>query len=427
VTPHLTKKLAFVPLIAAIGGLLYLPFSGRNDLGQMEVQEIAGHVQVVRSGQALDVDGKLDLRVGDLIRTAADGTARLRLTGKRTAWVDASSSVLIGGGRALTSRSGSLLVRTEGGALNVSVGDVQAASNSGVFRVDQGFGSVKTSSYGGEWHLSAPGQAALRLPYLFEASITAGRLPRASHPYRLQTRGDLWEGEFLSDVLQLDEDLDGLAAALSTQLGSSRPGLGYFSSVAGRNVGFMRPYMKRPTADLLIGFTVAQTSHQETIATRMKRAFSLADDGGSWGVIAKILRARETVLVSQLDRLIVGTGIISDGGGGDSQPVFALAEPAGGSGDPGNAPVPTLVLGDNGTTSELPSTEPVVQPTPGTNPGPGPGNGGGGEDPNGNGEDPGDEPQCDNDADCAAQEVIDKLPHASPSPSPDIPHIGPGG
>lgn len=413
-TPHLMKKIAFVPLIAAVGGLLYLPFSGGNDLGQMEIQAITGRVEVVRAGETIEVDGKMPLKVGDLIRTAGDGAGRLRLTGKRSAWVAASSSVLVSGIRSLASRSGSLLVRSED-AITVAFGDVKASSSRGIFRVDQGFGSVHAASYGGDWRLAAPGQAPLRLPYLFQAAITAGRLPRATEPYRLAAKGDLWEDEFLGDVLQLDQDLTSLAAALSTQLGSSRPGLTYFSSLAGRDVGFMRRYLKRPTAALLIGFTVAQTSRRQSLATGLERAFQLADEGASWGVVAKILRARETTLVAQLDRLIIGTGIIADGGA--SQPVFALTAPLDDSGDVGSA-VPTQGTGDQDTTStEDPTKDPGVQPTPGTDP-----------DPNGGNDHSGEPSDCESEADCAAQDVIDQLPHASPSPSSsELPLVAPGG
>lgn len=425
-TPALMKKLAFVPLMAAIGGLLYLPFYGHSDLGQMQVQAVTGHVEIIRGNETLTVDGKMELRVGDLIKTAADGAGRLRLTGKRSALLAPSSSILVSSGRSLTSRSGRLLVRSED-PTSVAFGDVTARADRGTFRIDQGFASVRAASYEGRWHLTSPGQASLDLPYLFQATVTAGQIPRAARPYQLKA-GDLWEGQYLADVLHLDRDLSSLALALSTQLGSSKPGLSYFGSLAGHDVGFMHRYLGRPTQDLLIGFTVAQTSRKERLAAGLDSAFRLKDAGGSWGVVAKILRARQSVLVSQLDRLIVGTGIVA-GAGSSSQPIFALAAPQpGGSG----LSVTSGGSGPNGSSQPSgpvadPVDHPVVQPTPAGGKDPGTG----GDQTSGGDNDPNGQPQdCTSETDCAAQDVINRLPHASPSPSPSpspgglIPHSG---
>lgn len=412
-TPPLMKKIAFVPLIAAIAGLLYLPFYGDADLGQMQVQALAGRVEVVRDGETLVVEDRLELEIGDLIRTSDDGAGKLRLIEARKAWLDEDSSVVVTGTKSLESRSGDVIVESLADPIGLSFGEVEVTAGRGRFRIEQALGSAVAASLGGSWRLNAPGQAPLRLESFFQASVPAGRLPRQAKPYQLND-DDRWGAQFevLASVFDLDQELETRATTLSSQLsaGSSRPGLSYFESLAGEEVPFMSKYLSRPTDDLLIGFTVAQTSRKITsVRAAVDEAFELSDAGGRWGVVAEIMKAREKVLVAQLDTLLVGSGIIAGTGETDSEPVFALTAP-GGELQPGAA-LDEVFPGSDGVIVSDPVVPPGSDPEPpeeGEEPPPG------GEEP-GEGEEPSD---CDSNTECAAEEIIDRLPPSRPSPSP---------
>lgn len=403
------RKLAFLPLAAAIAGLLYLPFYGNSSLGQMEVRSLGGKVEITRDGTTFTIDGTSPLEAGDLVLTAGDGRAELRLAGDRKVWLAPSSSIKVNGPRSIESRSGGVLASTTA-HMKLSSGNVHASSEGGVLRLDQGVGSARASALEGEMHLRAAGQAPLEVPALFQASVAAGRLPARVVPYALDAT-DEWDATWLQEVSDLDEQLEAMAAAFSSQLGSSRPSLSYFSALAERPVPFMQRYLKRSPADLLIGFTIARTSGGTAFRQAFKEAFRLADLGGEWGVIASILRSRPPVLLSQLEDLIVGTGLASTDVAG-AEPVFSLGSdaPSEVEGVPADGLTPVVLVdevqpGEGANNPEAPA-DPQGEDRPD-------------RDDSGNDDDgdDGDQPEeCSSEAECTAEEIIEQLPDPPPPP-----------
>ncbi|MGH2736764.1 MAG: hypothetical protein ACRDKZ_14380, partial [Actinomycetota bacterium] len=236
--------------------------------------------------------------------------------------------------------------------------------------------------YEGAASLSVPEQEPVTVDALWQADAAANARILSPSPLRISDQ-DPWDRIELGDVLDLDRQLERLGAGLATQLGGARPALGYFSSLADRNVGWLSSYLDERVPDLMIGFSIARTSDGELKQT-FRRAHSLHRDGGRWGLVAEILEARERALVAQLGRSILSTGVLASDGAGEG-PTFALAAESG----PGSA-----------------------GPPPSTSPG-----GGGGNDPppqggNGPGDPGGDDPKEDPCADplANAPECVEDLP-----------------
>ena len=385
--------LVTVSLIAAAAA--YFAFVSGDGIEPMTLRLEAGRAVVEREGERIPVEDSLRLKEGDVIRTM-DGVATLRLAGRRFAHLNGDARVAVANDHTLDGRGGSLRASSGGDPFKVSFGDVSATTVNGHFRVDQGFGSARVGTYEGSARLSTPGQPTLDVPQFFEASVAVGDLPSQPRPYRFDLDDD-WDLQLLGWIIDLDENLTRSANGLSSELelGGSRPNLEYFGALADQNVDFMRRYLQRATDDLLIGFTIADNSRSASLKRAFKKAFSLHDEGGRWGLVAAILDTRPTRLVADLGDLIAATGVAGGDEQGADAPEFTIAagsEVAPGSGDPSD---PTD-----------PSDPPPDDPTDPKDP----------KDP----KDPDPPQDCSNGPECDAQETLDEiLPDDDPSPSPD--------
>ncbi len=381
----------------------------------MQIEPLGGQVTIIRAGKTIPVRDVTTIKPGDEIAASGkESLAKLRLEGQRFAWVGADARVAVVDETSLDLSSGSLKASSEDGDdLTVSFEDIQAssASDGSLFRVDQGFGFARAAVYAGEIELSRPGQRSLAIPALFEATTAGGELPPGTDPYTFDDT-DQWDKEHLADIIELDQDLESRAASLATQLGNSRPTLGFFGELAGRQVDFMRPYLRRqatPTGDLLIGFVVAENAPRMQLEPAFETAFQYHDDGGQWGIVASILDVQRDPLLSQLTTIVLATGVT---GGEDtqSQPdlTIAAARDATGSDQPQ----------DPGT--EEPPDDPGTEEPPDD-----PGN----EEPNNNNS--GDPQDCEDGVDCADDDLNDAIcggenpppvctdPEPPPDPAPE--------
>jgi hypothetical protein len=203
----------------------------------------------------------------------------------------------------------------------------------------------------------------------------------------------------LDEVITLEQKLGQISAGLASQLGRQKPGLDYFSALAdGVDVQPLRPHLRRPTIDLLVGFTVATTTEAYPFGRALGIAFDYRDQGGTWGVIAAILRASYRSLVADLTDIAVSTNAVAAGTGEEAQFTLATAEAADSA---SNEPI-DQDPGDGGGTDPEPPDDP------------GGGGGGGGTDPG----DEDDEAQdCSGGIECDAEEVRERF-FPSPDPSP---------
>jgi hypothetical protein len=400
------KKLTICLALIVIAGVAC---SGDDTLADMELRRDLGTVTVLRDGETIDVEGRIELKPGDVITTGPNALARFALeggAGARQGQLQGNARALVVSPTSLEAQSGKVLMQVTEPTRTVVEG-VTARASEAVFRVDRAFGSVRVGAYSGSVRLDAPGQSDLAVSRLYQATIVAGELPADTRPYRLDER-DAWDKELLGEVVQLEGDLAVLSRGLANQLGRTRPTLGYFRAlVDGGDVGFMPPYLRRPPPDLLIGFTIARNA-DGPLERAFESAFDLHDEGARWGIAAMILEVEPRPIVAQLERLILGTQVLAaDGTSNPAQFTVAAAAAASGAAGEGTAP--------SSGGSAAPPTGGSQQPPPG---GGGDGNGGGGNTGNEPPDDPPPPDECQNTAECAVQDVEDQLPGPQPSPSP---------
>ena len=401
----LLKRLAVLLAVSiTAAGSAYYVVSNSDDIGEMTIRPLGGQIFIVRDGASIEVKDDTPLEPGDLITTDKDGSARLRLAGARSGYVTDGAKISVSDSSSLDSRSGSMLMEVED-RTTVSFDGVTAESSEGSFRIDQGFGSSRVGAYSGRVSLSRPGQSTVTIDGLYEAQLAAGELPSSTKPYRAEA-SDPWDRERLATAIRLDQELAELGGGLAAQLGrgSSRPTLAYFGGLAGKPVPFMRPYLKRSTAELLIGFTVADNAQDMKLPTGVAKAFELRDDGGQWGIVAAILESRPRPLLADLESVVVAA--VGGGDGGATAPEFTLAAAAEATGE---APATDSTVVDSGTPTE--QTDPE---DPGTGPSDPDGGGGGGEPP--------DEPDdCSSGPDCDLDDLPGLPIGGDPSPTPTEP------
>ena len=314
---HYLAVLLALAALAVVAVGVY--FGDASEFGAMTLRKIGdGKVEIHRGNEVIEVgDADEALEPQDLVVTGSDGDAILNLEEGRTLTVARKSRLRIRSTTMVEAQQGGLLATAEA-PMSVLFDDVTARFSSAQFRLDRGFGSARAASYRGPVRLESPGEPRVTLRGLFQVDVAAGDLPQSSVPYQLSFR-DPWDKQHLGDVVDLTQTLDQLATGFERQVGNTRPGLDYFSDLSSGNVSFMRPYMSRSVADLLVAFTIADNAPGGSMKRSFRAAFDYLDDGASYGVAATILKAKSSPLVAQLEELIVGTGAVAaDGGAGSA-------------------------------------------------------------------------------------------------------------
>jgi hypothetical protein len=400
------KKLAIPLTMCLLAGAACWPFDGEEELAAMSLRsQGGGKVQILRQGEsAITVkEDDVAVRPGDVIRTYDGGLAQVALEGERVAWVGGREQPSAGVPEAQMQILSTKSVETETGTvmaeasdpMEVHFGDVVASGSDGVFRVDRRAGAARAASYKGEVRVTAPGEADVVLDRLFESPAIASDI-RPAQPYRLDA-ADPFDGRQLEDVIELENTLGAIEQGLVTQLGRQKPSLSYFRAFAdGRNVDPLKKHLRRPAKDLLLGFTIAINTKSENFRTALESTFQNRDDGGSWGVVAEIVGSDPKLLLADLNNIIDASRIVA---GGNQAPVFDAA--AAQDASSGNVAPPPDDGGGGGN-----------DPDPDPDPNPGDPGGGGGEEP----EEPED---CDNVAECAANDIGDELPGGGGDPDPE--------
>ena len=391
------KKLALLVAAVVLSGVAC---SGDQALADMELRLVSGVVNVLRDGETINVDGPIELMPGDVIVTKEQSLAKFALEGgspARHGQVQGNARLLVSSTTSLEAEEGEVLMQvTE--PTRVEVDGVTARASDADFRVDRRFGSVRTAVYDGSVELDAPGQADLALSTLYQATIVSGDLPNQTRPYQLDEE-DPWDRDLLGDVIDLEEELAVLGRGLSSQLGQQRPDLEYFRALTdGQRVDFMRDYLRRRPSDLLIGFTIARNA-DGSLQNAFKDAFDYFDQGARWGVAAKLMEVQPRPIVAQLERLILGTGVVAANGSGNRAEFTVAAADAS---ETGGAVVPP-------PGSQPPPSDPSDPQPPPEDP----------KDPDEPKDPPEDPDECTNSIECAGEDLEDQLPGGGdPSPSP---------
>ena len=399
------KKISLPLAFCLIAGVACWPFDGEQALAAMSLRKQGeGKVEIVRGTEAIEVGGDdIPVEPGDLIRAYKGAQAQVALEGDRVAFLGGTSAIAgapqgqmrIVDTTSVEAETGTVVAEADE-AMDVVFGDAVASSDDGVFRIDRRSGSARAAVYSGTALLSAPGEANVVLERLMESPATASDL-RPPQPYHLNP-DDPFDEQRLGEVITLEQKLGQLSAGLASQLDREKPNLAYFEALAdGQDVSPLKAHLKRSTIDLLVGFSVASTTEAYPFGRAVNDAFEYRDKGGTWGVIASILRSSPRLLVADLTNIAVSTGAVTAGTGEDVQFTVAAAEAA-----------------ESGGTNEPIDPDPGDDDPQPPDDGDDPGNGG--NDP-GPGDDDEEAEDCGGGPECDAEEIRDRL-LPSPDPSP---------
>jgi hypothetical protein len=397
-----SSKLAVGLVLALFAGTACWPFSDDSELAEMTVQRHEGRVVILRGDETIEVEDETSLEPRDVVSTQSSGEALVRLEGDRLLTLASNSKITIKDARSVESQSGSILAEA-GDAIEVQFSSFTASSSNGTIRIDRGVSATRVASYRGAVTVGAPGEERLQVRSLFETVPSANAVPRSPAPYDIDS-GDAWDRRYLDDVVELQEELDQLTGGLRTTIGRQRPGLGYFGTLAGgRDVGFMRPYLKRAPVNLLVGFTIASHDTDRPLAAAFREAFSLYERGAEWAVAAAIMDVKLNAVVADLED--IAAVAVASSSSGES---FTLA---------------SATLSESG----LVPTQPPGGPDPTLPPTSPPTDGGGATQP----PNPTDQPppsECPSYAQCTINEVTSGVPGGgSPTPEPTDPPDDPPG
>ena len=404
------RRTSLLAVLCLFAGTACWPFSGEDALASMTLRrENSGRVEILRSSEVIKVgDNDEAVEPGDVIRTYDGGLAQVKLEGERIAWVGGTSQTIKGAAEGQMRIVDTMSVQSDTGTvmadtkepMDILFGDATVSADDALFRVDRRAGSGRAASYAGTVKLSAPGEPNITLQRLFEAPSSASDL-RNPQPYSLNAE-DPFDARRLRGVIELEKDLGQQALGFASQLGSRKPNLDFFRTLAdGTNVDAMKPFMGQPAIDLLVGFTVAINAESMSFADAVRQTFKLHDDGGTWGVVAAILRSDPKLLIADLEAIYDASGVAADGSGGAADFSQLAAEQAqeGGGSEPSDPTDPS-------------DPQPPQEP-----PGGGGGGGGGNQPP-----DEADEPEdCSNTTECRVQEIRDEvLPSPAPTDDPPV-------
>jgi FecR protein len=361
------RKLALSLSLALIALTIFAFVDADEGLSEMTLKRLTGDVTVIKGGETREVSDESGIEPGDRISTGSEGRAELRLEGARGIELAPRSQIEVLSTSSIAGRGGSVLGSSdEGDAVTVEFGRVSASSDGGRFRVDLSTGSSRVGVYEGSAAVSAPGETAAPIDRFFQADVAGNE--RVLEPSPLQIdESDAWDQIHLNDVLSLDERITKLGDGLATQLGGARPSSGYFDELVSTPVDFIDGYLRdRRVSDVLIGFTIARNT-DAPLQESFERSFEYRNEGGKWGLIARIMDAEERELVAQLGRTIIDTGILA-ADADDEGPAFGAdsASREGSRGGTSGGPSPGTSTGGGSGSS-------------GGTPAPGSGGGGGGE------------------------------------------------
>lgn len=302
-------------LIASLIALVACnPFAESSGLEPMTLDAEGGRLKVERDGDVLEITGRFSLEPGDVIKTVG-APAQVQLQGRRRAWIQEASRVRIRDGRTLQNLSGSILIRAQD-KTSVVFDEVIASSSEGTFRVDRASASSSAATYKGVTEVRAPGQRPVVVRPLFASSAAAGQVLDLV-PYEVDP-DDSWDRLELSELIDLEEELEGFSRALSVRLEDQAVTGTYFARLAGERVPWIEPYVEggRSTGDLLIGFTIARLGPGRSLRSGFTNAFDLRDDEAPWGVVATLMGVDSESLIAQLESIVSQTGIATGGRSG---------------------------------------------------------------------------------------------------------------
>ncbi len=289
---------------------------------------------------------------GSVVRTGPEGGARLSAAG-RDVYVGALSTVgVLDGIRESLDRGQVMVDSRDGARLDVTVsGDTVRTPSGGLTRIERGqvlrvgaFQQTATVMVAGR-------QATTPVRALYQVVSQYGTLP--GQPTALTLRGDGWEQRLAADLTAADRDLTGLAQGLRGSEGTVVLGAARQDLVTSQ----VDPTAQADQGERALSVALAEAGRAAAPVENLATVRDARSEGGSWGVVAAIIRASVTDVSGRLNRSLPPT-----------VPVVAAPVP-GTAGFPGVPGLPGLP-GSPGQPSAAPSSSagPTRGPRPTTGP-----------------------------------------------------------
>lgn len=250
---------------------------------------------------------------GAQVRTGQGGGARLTTSG-RDVYVGALSSVRVLDGVREVLDKGLVMVDTRSGprlSLRTKAGTVAAPSGA-LVRVEQNIATLRVAVYDGASAVTAADRrATTSVPTLHQVRVPYGGVPLPTTALALTVQDgsyDPWEQRLASNLVQADIDLNGFASGLN-----GGDGLAVLRAVS---VSFSTVLLPgRTRGEQALAVAVAQKARlHKALDDNLAEVEKDRGDGGSWGVVAAIVRARVTdvtgVLSTTLPQLAQGPGTV---------------------------------------------------------------------------------------------------------------------
>lgn len=210
-------------------------------------------------------------------------------------------------------------------------------------------------------------RATTTIPTYFQVQVRTGGLPGAASPFVL-TPDDAYEMQLAQDLVRADADLTALASRLD-----AGGDAGSVVLAALRREVPVDPTLAAgaPGSEGAVGYLLARaTPGDAPLAERYADVRALRSDGGSWGIVAAIVRARVDAVAVALNALLepAATPVLATGPL-DPAAILALigGQPAPAPGNPADEPGEP---GEQDPERPRPTSSPTPSPTPGPGTGP---------------------------------------------------------
>jgi hypothetical protein len=295
--------------------------------GQADVSQPGEDRKQVTSSSGLRVDdrirvrqGTAEIRVGDQhIELRQGSDVELRAAGSRSR----TTPELMGGDLLVTSGNGPFALRSAG--VDVSV--------SGTARVSRGV-ALLVATYKGFVTMDADGRS-LTVPALRQAAVQAtGGLPPRVMPLEYSVN-DLWDQRYLSDAIELGNQLASRSQGFSAQVGDDGRSVKAFRNLfpqLAAEPSFDASLFNagRPPGESLVGAAITLAGTSGTFASRWAAVFAFRDDGASWGLVALDQGVDRVGLLDSVQAAI-GRGPTTFAAGSPGSSSGTLPPPSGGA------------------------------------------------------------------------------------------------
>jgi hypothetical protein len=288
---------------------------------------------------------------GASLRTGDGGGARITTDG-RDVYIGALSTVTVVDGVHQTLERGLVMIDAHSGpaltlGTSVGAGTVSAPVGS-LARVEQNIGTLRLAVYRAEASITAEGRRATRMvSALHQVRVPYGGVPETPTALALTIKNgvyDTWEQRLAADLVQADVDLNSFAVGLN-----GNDGLAVISAAPVS----LRENLQGRRGEQALTVAVAQKARANggDVAKNLEQVQRDRSDGGSWGVVAAIVRATVSDVTS-----VLGSSLDDP----SNPTVIAIPRVSQGSGDPQPAVTASPTRAPGGTPTRRPTTRPTT-------------------------------------------------------------------